>query len=51
MNLQLHLVYVYAGCADVNRGIFHTTAPAYASEVCPVILRAYLTSFVNLSAM
>lgn len=30
-------------------GIFNTTAPAYASEVCPLVLRAYLTSFINLS--
>jgi SP family general alpha glucoside:H+ symporter-like MFS transporter len=29
-------------------GIFQTLATAYASEVCPVPLRAYLTSYVNL---
>lgn len=32
-------------------GIFHTTAPAYASEVCPTVLRGYLTTFINMSAM
>jgi SP family general alpha glucoside:H+ symporter-like MFS transporter len=29
-------------------GVFSTLAPAYASEVCPVILRGYLTTYVNL---
>ncbi|KAI0181669.1 sugar transporter [Hypoxylon sp. FL1284] len=29
-------------------GVFATLAPAYASEVCPTNLRAYLTTFVNL---
>ncbi|KAL6851262.1 hypothetical protein ACO1O0_008390 [Amphichorda felina] len=29
-------------------GVFQTTAPTYASEVCPVHLRAYLTTYVNL---
>lgn len=30
-------------------GIFNTTAPAYASEVCPLALRGYLTTFINLT--
>lgn len=30
-------------------GIFNTTAPAYASEVCPLVLRGYLTTFINLT--
>ena len=30
-------------------GIFNTTAPSYASEVCPVALRGYLTTFINLT--
>ncbi|OQU96203.1 hypothetical protein CLAIMM_02316 [Cladophialophora immunda] len=30
-------------------GIFNTTAPTYASEVCPVVLRGYLTTFINLT--
>jgi SP family general alpha glucoside:H+ symporter-like MFS transporter len=29
-------------------GVFATTAPAYASEVCPTVLRGYLTVYVNL---
>lgn len=29
-------------------GVFATTGPAYASEVCPVALRGYLTCYVNL---
>ncbi|KAJ9133758.1 Sugar/inositol transporter [Pleurostoma richardsiae] len=29
-------------------GVFATSAPAYASEVCPLILRGYLTVYVNL---
>ncbi|KAH8548447.1 general substrate transporter [Umbelopsis sp. PMI_123] len=29
-------------------GVFSTMAPAYASEVCPVVLRGYLTTYVNL---
>lgn len=32
-------------------GIFHATAPIYASEVCPTVLRGYLTTFVNMSAV
>lgn len=30
-------------------GIFGTTAPTYASEVCPVVLRGYLTTFINIT--
>lgn len=29
-------------------GVFQTLTTAYASEVCPVALRAYLTTYVNL---
>ncbi|KAK4687230.1 MFS transporter, SP family, general alpha glucoside:H+ symporter, partial [Tremellales sp. Uapishka_1] len=29
-------------------GVFSTLAEAYASELCPITLRAYLTTFVNL---
>lgn len=29
-------------------GVFATTGPAFASEVCPLTLRGYLTVFVNL---
>lgn len=30
-------------------GVFATMAPAYASEVCPTVLRGYLTVYVNLT--
>ena len=29
-------------------GVFAVLAPAYASEVCPVVLRGYLTAYLNL---
>lgn len=29
-------------------GIFAVLAPAYASEVCPVVLRGYLTAYLNI---
>ena len=29
-------------------GVFAVLAPAYASEVCPVVLRGYLTIYINL---
>lgn len=29
-------------------GVFATIGPAYASEVCPTVLRGYLTIYVNL---
>ena len=30
-------------------GIFGTVAPTYASEVCPVVLRGYLGTFINIT--
>ncbi|OAA59750.1 Sugar/inositol transporter [Niveomyces insectorum RCEF 264] len=30
-------------------GVFNTTAPTYAAEVCPTVLRGYLTTFINLT--
>ncbi|KNG90481.1 putative maltose permease [Aspergillus nomiae NRRL 13137] len=30
-------------------GVFTATAPTYASEVCPVVLRGYLTTFINMT--
>ena len=32
-------------------GIYHATAPIYASEVCPTVLRGYLTAFINMCAV
>jgi SP family general alpha glucoside:H+ symporter-like MFS transporter len=31
-----------------SRGVFQTLTTAYASEVCPIQLRGYLTAYVNL---
>lgn len=33
--------------ADNTRGVFQTLTITYASEVCPVALRGYLTTYVN----
>lgn len=35
-------------CIGVPLGVFQTLAVTYAAEVCPVVLRAYLTTYVNL---
>ena len=35
-------------CMGVPLGVFQTLTVTYASEVCPVNLRAYLTTYVNL---
>ncbi|KAL7953719.1 hypothetical protein V8C34DRAFT_320654 [Trichoderma compactum] len=33
---------------NIVRGVFQTLTTTYAAEVCPVLLRAYLTTYVNL---
>jgi SP family general alpha glucoside:H+ symporter-like MFS transporter len=38
----------YVPVINVFRGAFQTLTTAYASEVCPVALRAYLCTYVNL---
>lgn len=43
------LLFVGQLLCGIPWGIFNTTAPAYASEVCPVVLRGYLTTFINLT--
>lgn len=35
--------------AGIPWGVFSTLAEAYASEVCPISLRGYLTTWVNMS--
>lgn len=35
-------------CIGIPLGVFQTLAVTYAAEVCPVVLRAYLTTYVNL---
>ncbi|GMF68177.1 MFS alpha-glucoside transporter [Aspergillus flavus] len=34
--------------AGIPWGVFQTLPAAYASEVCPVVLRPYLTTFINM---
>ena len=46
-NLETLLVgQIFCG---LTWGVFATTGPAYASEVCPLALRGYLTVYVNVS--
>ena len=35
-------------CMGLPLGVFQTLTVTYASEVCPVVLRCYLTTYVNL---
>lgn len=35
-------------CIGVPLGVFQTLSVTYAAEVCPVVLRCYLTTYVNL---
>ena len=39
---------VGAFLCSIPWGVFATMGPAYAAEVCPLVLRGYLTAFVNL---
>jgi len=45
-NVQTILIGAFL-CA-IPWGVFATMGPAYAAEVCPLVLRGYLTAFVNL---
>lgn len=36
------------GTAGIPWGAFQSVTPAYASEVAPVVLRPYLTTFINM---
>lgn len=46
VNLPMLLVGEFL--CGVPWGVFATTAPAYASEICPMALRGHLTVYVNL---
>lgn len=35
-------------CIGIPLGVFQTLSVTYAAEVCPVVLRCYLTTYVNL---
>lgn len=45
-NVQTMLVGAFF--CSIPWGVFATMGPAYAAEVCPLVLRGYLTAFVNL---
>ncbi|KAK9244375.1 general substrate transporter [Lipomyces tetrasporus] len=45
-NIQtLQVSYIFCG---IPWGVFQTITTAYAAEVCPIALRGYLTTYVNL---
>lgn len=41
-------ILIGAFLCSIPWGVFATMGPAYAAEVCPLVLRGYLTAFVNL---
>ena len=45
----LPMLFVGQLLCGIPWGIFGTTAPCYASEVCPVVLRGYLGTFINIT--
>ncbi|KAH8674251.1 general substrate transporter [Xylariales sp. PMI_506] len=45
---SLRVIFVGELLCGLCWGVFTTMAPAYASEVCPVVLRSYLETFVVL---
>ncbi|KAK6352863.1 hypothetical protein TWF696_004863 [Orbilia brochopaga] len=45
---NIEVLLVGAITLGIPWGVFQTLTTAYASEVCPTALRAYLTTFVNL---
>ena len=42
------VLLVGAFLCSIPWGVFATMGPAYAAEVCPLVMRGYLTAFVNL---
>jgi SP family general alpha glucoside:H+ symporter-like MFS transporter len=42
------MLLIGAFLCSIPWGVFATMGPAYAVEVCPLVLRGYLTAFVNL---
>lgn len=45
---SIEVLVVGAVLQGIPWGIFQTLTVTYASEICPVALRAYLTTYVNL---
>lgn len=46
---SLPLIFLGQILCGIPWGIFGTTAPTYASEVCPVVLRGYVMTFINIT--
>lgn len=44
----IHVLLIGQFLCGLGWGVFATTGPAYASEVCPLALRGYLTVYNNL---
>ncbi|KAF5236105.1 hypothetical protein FAUST_6715 [Fusarium austroamericanum] len=48
MYLSVDYKYTFADLTGIPWGAFQSVTPAYASEVAPVVLRPYLTTFINM---
>lgn len=46
---SLPVIFVGQILCGIPWGVFGTTAPIYASEVCPLVLRGYLGTFINIT--
>lgn len=46
--VRIEMLLVGQMLCGLTFGVYATTGPAYASEVCPMALRGYLTVYVNL---
>ncbi|EEY15935.1 general alpha-glucoside permease [Verticillium alfalfae VaMs.102] len=46
--VRIEMLLVGQMLCGLTWGVYATTSPAYASEVCPLALRGYLTVYVNL---
>lgn len=48
MYLSVDYKYTFSDVTGIPWGAFQSVTPAYASEVAPVVLRPYLTTFINM---
>lgn len=46
--VRIEMLLIGQMLCGLTWGVYATTSPAYASEVCPLALRGYLTVYVNL---
>lgn len=46
---SLPIIFLGQILCGIPWGVFGTTAPTYASEVCPVVLRGYVSTFINIT--